>query len=133
MTWSGCEDFLWWFCQRQAGDAQFRMELRAALEESNDPLGSVVRVIGATEPKMAAVAEMELGELPPIAIRTMLEAWREADDAGLHFEAHSVKPDRPIEFAKSRRVRVTVDREAEGVYVGLAHIPGRHPTGPAVS
>ena len=133
MSWSGCEDFLGWFCARQAEDATFRARLRDALDTTIDPLGTVVRVISETEPTMAPVAQMELGELPPVAIRTMLEAWREADAAGIAFEAHSLRPDRPIEFAKTKRVRVTVDREADGVYVGLSHVPGRHPTGPAVS
>ncbi len=133
MSWTGCEDFLVWFCERQAADPDFRARLRLALDESTDPLKSVVRVISKTEPAMAPIAQQELGELPPVAIRTMLEAWREADDAGISFEAHSVRPDRLIEFAKARRVRVTVDRDANGVSVGLAHVPGRHPTQAAVS
>jgi hypothetical protein len=127
MSYSGCEEFMWWFCARQASDSEFREKLRLAMDTSADPYGTIVGVIRDTDAKIAPVAEQELAELPPVAIKAMLDAWREASDAGLEFEARSVVPDRPVEFARKRRVRVVVDREDDAIRVALSHIPTRHP------
>ena len=128
MTWIGCEDFLGWFCVRQSTDADFRVRLREALESPVEPLRAAEKVIAGADPQRAELASQEFAELPQLAISTMLHAWLEAETRGVAFEAHSLPPERPLEFARNRRVRITVDEEDSAIQVRLSHIPTRHPT-----
>ncbi len=127
MSFSGCEDFLWWFSKRQESDMEFRSNLIEAMDSPFDPMGRAARLIAATDPAIAPVVEMEFRELPRIAMKGLLDAWRESVDAGIRFEAHSVVPSNPLEFARKRRVRLVVDREEDAIHVALSHIPTRHP------
>lgn len=127
MSYSGCEEFLGWFSQRQEADPVFRERMLQAIAEEDTALEAVATAVRLTDPAFAPTAEMEIRELPEIAVRTMLNAWRDAVEGGLDFRARSVVPERPLEFARKRRVRVTVDRDERGVDVSLSHIPTRHP------
>jgi hypothetical protein len=113
---------------RQSTDARFRSELRQALESPFEPLRAAEKVIASADRDHAELALKEFAELPELAISTMLQAWLAADSRGLGFEAHSVPPDHPLEFARRRRVRITVDEEESAIHVGLSHVPTRHPT-----
>ena len=127
MSHSGCEDFLWWFCERQATDQVFKKRLLEAMRSPVEPLHAAVRVIQDADAAYAPTAKKEFEELPEFAMSTMLYAWLESADRGLRFQAHSVRPERPIEFARNRRVRVTVDEDQDSIQVSLSHIPTRHP------
>lgn len=127
MSYSGCEEFLGWFSQRQENDPVFRERMMQAIADEDTALEAVATAVRLTDPAFAATAEMEIRELPEIAVRTMLSAWRDAVEGGLDFRARSVPPERPMEFARKRRVRVTVDRDEGRVDVALSHIPTRHP------
>ena len=127
MSWVGCEDFLAWFSMRQSMDPDFRKRLRDALESPVEPLRAAERVIAAADAGRTPMTHEEFRELPQLALSSMLHAWLEADSRGLAFEAHSAPPEKPLEFAHARRVRVTVDEEQEAIHVSLSHIPTRHP------
>jgi hypothetical protein len=127
MTWTGCEEFLWWFCKKQASDPEFRERLREAMASPVDPLRAFVRLVKDTDATMAPIAEQEIGDLPDLAVSTMLKAWLEAVSRGKAFEAHSEPPQRVIEFARRRMVRITVDEDQDSIQVRLAHVPNHHP------
>jgi hypothetical protein len=127
MALTGCEEFLYWFCKRQATDSEFRVRLAEAMRSSVDPLASAIRVIADADAEYAPTARKEFEELPQFAVSTLLHAWLEATTRNLPFAAHSVRPDRPVEFARERRVRVSVDESDRGIDVRLSHIPTRHP------
>ena len=127
MAATGCEEFLWWFCERQAVDAEFRARLAEAMHSPVDPVASAIRVIADADADYAPTATKEFEELPAFAVSTLLHAWLEATSRGLPFAAHSVRPERPLEFARERRVRVSVDESDRGIDVRLSHIPTRHP------
>ncbi|MGE0600704.1 MAG: hypothetical protein AB7J35_04940 [Dehalococcoidia bacterium] len=125
MGHTGCEEFLWWFCDRQERDPEFRARMMEALKSPIDPLRSVGRVIRETDPVKGAKAESELRELPEFAVNTLLGAWLEATSRGLGFSASAGSTDRPMDFARHRRVRVTVDEDEDSIGVQLTHIPRR--------
>ena len=77
MSFSGCEDFLWWFSKRQESDMEFRSNLIEAMDSPFDPMGRAARLIAGTDPAIAPVVEMEFRELPRIAMKGLLDAWRE--------------------------------------------------------
>ena len=74
----------------------------------------------------ALLLREEMRELPTNLVETIMGAWAMAASAGKTFRLQSVVPREPLEFARSRRVRLAVDVESEGVVVSLSHIPGRH-------
>ena len=49
-----------------------------------------------------------------------------AAGAAKNFELHSLRPSTPLEFARHKRVRITIDSEEDVVRVALSHVPGRH-------
>lgn len=128
MSQSGCEEFLWWFCERQARDPEFRARLAEAMRSPLDPMRAAVRVIEEADPVYGPTALKEIDELPELALSTMLQAWLDAATRGLDFRANSLRPDRPLEFARARRVRVSVDEDETSISVNLSHIPNRHPS-----
>ncbi len=74
----------------------------------------------------AMLLREEMVELPTNLVETIMGAWAMAASAGKTFRLQSVVPREPLEFARSRRVRLAVDVETDGVVVSLSHIPGRH-------
>jgi hypothetical protein len=68
----------------------------------------------------------EFRELPRLTAATIIQAWHLADADGKPFELVSERPRTPLDFARTRRVRITVDSEADVVRVALSHVPGRH-------
>ncbi|MGE3073967.1 MAG: hypothetical protein AB7N24_11965 [Dehalococcoidia bacterium] len=127
MGHTGCEEFLWWFCERQERDPEFRRRMLEALKSPIDPLRSVSRVIHETDPVQGPIAERELRDLPEFAVNTLLGAWLEATSRGLGFSASAAATETPMEFARHRRVRVTVEEDQDSIGVQLTHIPSRHP------
>jgi len=92
----------------------------AAPEEFIDALASQCDVA------TAMLLREEMVELPTNLVETIMGAWAMAASAGKTFRLQSVVPREPLEFARSRRVRLAVDVENDGVVVSLSHIPGRH-------
>ncbi|MFN8639690.1 MAG: hypothetical protein U0360_09600 [Dehalococcoidia bacterium] len=86
-----------------------------ALAESMDPI-------------MATQLLTEFDELPASMVSTIVQAWVMAETGGRDFVLRSAKPERPLEFARTSRVRFQIDIEADAVSVTLSHIPGRHAT-----
>ncbi len=74
----------------------------------------------------AGLLREEMRELPVNLVETIVNAWVLAAAAGRTFRLQSVPPTEPLAFARSRRVRLAVDVEDDGVVVSLSHIPGRH-------
>ena len=76
--------------------------------------------------QQSQLLRLEMAELPPIVVSTILDAWVMAETAGKELRLESVPPSRPLEFARSRRVAVAVALDETGVTVSLSHVPGRH-------
>jgi hypothetical protein len=77
-------------------------------------------------PNMGALVREEFGVLPKNALATLAGAWALADTSDKAFEVVSVRPAAPMDFARHRRVRLTVDVEDDAVRVGFSHIATRH-------
>jgi len=107
-----------------------RPEVQVALRpviESNASLSEQFAVlVRFAEPGIARSALAEFQELPELTATAILQSWNTAARAGKHFEVHSVRPSTPLEFARHKRVRITIDSEEDAVRVGLSHVPGRH-------
>jgi hypothetical protein len=127
MGHTGCEEFLWWFCERQDRDPEFRTQMIEAMNSPVDPLRMVSKVINETDPAVGPIADKELRDLPPFAVNTLLGAWLEATSRGLGFSARAGTAESTMDFARHRRVRVTVDEGQDSIDVQLTHIPSRHP------
>lgn len=77
-------------------------------------------------PGLAALVREEFREMPASMIGLILASWNEAERAGKPFELRSVSPDQPLGFARNRRVRLTLDYEADRAAISISHVPGRH-------
>lgn len=98
-------------------------ELRAGNAE---PAEYVEALASFAHPDVAPTIRREFLELPSLTISVIMEAWHLADSNGKPFEVVSVRPERAIEFARTRRVRVAVEAEADVARVLISHIPTRH-------
>ncbi len=91
------------------------------------PAADYIAALAEHMPKWEAdLLRQEFEELPASMVNTIVQAWVMAESAGREFTLTSVRPDRPLEFARSQRVRFQVDIEADRVVVALSHVPGRH-------
>jgi hypothetical protein len=79
-------------------------------------------------PDVAATLRAEFAELPPLALSTLVDACALAHASGRPLEVVSVGPDGPIEFARQRRVRITIDVEEERIRIALSHVASHHAT-----
>ena len=125
MSATECEDVVGWLTALFALDPvkeQLR-GLRVANATSPEFIDAIASMAG---PDRKETILREFAELPEMTVTTILDAWAMADRAGKSFAVKSVRPDRPIAFAHSRRVRLTVDAEDDGVRVLLSHVPNRH-------
>jgi hypothetical protein len=114
------------FLTKYMSDPDTRKSLRA-LRASKAGRDQYVALFAAgAPPDIAAVMREEFAALPPLAVTTLVEAWALADAAGKTFTVASVEPDKATEFARARRVRITIDAEESGVRVSLSHIPTKH-------
>jgi hypothetical protein len=98
-------------------------ELRA---RNAEPSEYVEALAAFASPEVAPTIRREFLELPALTISVIMEAWHLADSHDKPFEVHSVRPERAIEFARTRRVRVAVEAEADVARVEISHIPTRH-------
>jgi len=96
------------------------VEGHASIEDQIDAL------VAFADPSVAAGALAEFRELPRLTATMILQSWALADGAGKRFELMSRKPSEPLDFARQKRVRITVDSEESAVRVALSHVPGRH-------
>ncbi|MGH2632289.1 MAG: hypothetical protein ACRDG3_02660 [Tepidiformaceae bacterium] len=96
------------------------VDAHASIEEQIDAL------VAFAEPGVAADAMAEFRELPRLTATMILQSWALAAGAGKRFEMVSRRPSEPLEFARHKRVRLTVDSEEDVIRVALSHVPGRH-------
>jgi len=98
-----------------------------ALLAAGAPLSAIVEEFQRACPAdMAGLVREELAELPAATAEVIVRTWAMAAAAGKRFEMQSVRPERPVEYARERRVRVAIDMDEDGVIVSLSHVPGRH-------
>ena len=127
MSWTGCEESTWWitWALRQE-DTQARV---AEAVDAGLPASTVVaRIVEGMEPRVAGIVREELEALPSATVLSIIDAWRLAAAGGKPFNLYSARPDRPLEAARDRRVRVVIDIDEGGVHAEISHIPSRHPT-----
>ena len=106
-----------------AREAMRELRLRNA-----EPAEYVETLASFASPEVAPTIRREFLELPALTITVIMEAWHLADANAKPFEVVSMKPERAIEFARTRRVRVAVEAEADVARVLISHIPTRHAT-----
>jgi len=86
----------------------------------------VAELLGAYHaPETAQDMQDEYQVMPTLLPYLLVEAWKLANEAGKTFEFASLPPDKPIEFARNRKVRFVVDVDEHGVSFGVAHVHGR--------
>lgn len=94
---------------------------------ANAPAEEFLReFVSRLEPAQAELTRREFAELPSSMVDTVIHTWAMAAAAGKTFQLRSIRPDRPVEFARAKRVRFQIDAEADRVVVSLSHVPGRH-------
>lgn len=103
-----------------------RAEAASALRSGANDETLVALLAASMDPSDARLLREELVELPATLVRTIVSAWELAEAGGREFVLTSLRPDRPLEFARAERVRVSMDLESDRVLVALSHIPGRH-------
>jgi len=108
-----------------ADDAS-KASLRNMAAEGAPPAAFAEFLAERCEPELSALVRAEFLEMPAGMIGLILSSWSEADRAGKSFELSSVSPAEPLQFARSRRVRLTLDYEADRAVISLSHVPGRH-------
>ncbi len=79
-----------------------------------------------TPSEIARTMREEFEVLPPLTVRSLVDAWSLADACGKRFQFASVAPAQPMVFARHRRVRLTIDVDEDCVTLSLAHIGTRH-------
>jgi hypothetical protein len=104
-----------------AREAMRELRLRHA-----EPAEYVEALASFANPEVAPTIRREFLELPALTISVIMEAWHLADSNGKPFEVVSVRPERAIEFARTRRVRVAVEAESDVARVLISHVPTRH-------
>ena len=85
----------------------------------------VAELLGAYHaPETAETMQGEYQVMPTLLPYLLVESWRLANESGKTWEFTSLQPDRPIEFARNRKVRFVVDVDENGVSFGVAHVHG---------
>ncbi len=85
----------------------------------------VAELLGAYHaPETAQEMQDEYQVMPTLLPYLLVESWRLANESGKTWEFTSLQPDRPIEFARNRKVRFVVDVDENGVSFGVAHVHG---------
>ena len=85
----------------------------------------VAELLGAYHaPETAKEMQDEYEVMPTLLPYLLVESWRLANESGKTWEFTSLQPDRPIEFARNRKVRFVVDVDENGVSFGVAHVHG---------
>ncbi|MDA0364792.1 MAG: hypothetical protein O3B31_02170 [Chloroflexi bacterium] len=77
-------------------------------------------------PELADLVRLEFSEMPDPMFQTIMASWLAADGSGRAFELRSERPEKPLEFAHRRRVRLTVDYEEDRAIVSVSHVAGHH-------
>jgi len=127
MSWTGCEESTWWVTWALRQDRT--KERVAAAVDAGAPVDVVIdHVVADLEPRVAAIVREELEALPSATVLSIVDAWRLAAAGSKPFELSSGRPERPLEAARARRVRLVVDVCEDGVHAEISHVAGRHPT-----
>ena len=120
-----CEELGWWLTS--AMNTPEVADILRQLRAGHAPLKAVVAALATAAPRaLAQQIEAEFAELPRTTMAIIIDAWAMANEGGRRFEVRSVRPDRPVEFARKSRVRVAVEAEDDGVTVLVSHIASRH-------
>jgi hypothetical protein len=125
MTYIGCEEAVWWLTTASKDDG-IRVRLRELALRGATTEEFIEAVVAGMEPEAASVALHELSELPALTTSTLIQAWIAADRADKEFEVRAAKPERPLDYARHRRVSLAVDMDDVGVVITVRHIANRH-------
>ncbi len=99
----------------------------AALVQAGAPAGAILDLIARQCPdNLAETLFEEFTELPLEMVNTIMRGWAMATEAGLAFNIRSVRPERPLEFARRRLTRLSMNWDDNGVMFEISHVPGRH-------
>lgn len=107
-------------------DETARQAMRELRLRNAEPAEYVEALASFASPEVAPTIRREFLELPALTISVIMEAWHLADSNNKPFEVVSVRPEKAIEFARTRRVRVAVEADADAARVLISHIPTRH-------
>jgi hypothetical protein len=127
MSWSGCEESTWWITWALRQE-ETHAAVAAALRDGEPVTRVIQHLVGGLEPRIAGTVREELEALPGATVLAIIEAWRLADLGCKPFELSSARPERPLEAARKRRVRLVVDVDEDGVRAEISHVVTRHPT-----
>lgn len=125
MTWIGCLDVTSWLTDALRDEtvcAELR-ELRARHASPAELLNAISHSAG---PDVAATALFEMGELPAYTIEMIVSAWEVAQAAGKPITIVSQRPASPLQFARDRRVGLSVEADKDEIRVGIQHVATRH-------
>jgi hypothetical protein len=127
MSWTGCEESTWWVTWALRQEETQARVVRAV--DAGAPASIIIdRVVSGLDDRVAGIVREELEALPSATVLSIIDAWRLAAAGCKPFELASARPERPIEAARSRRVRLVVDVTEEGVRAEISHVASRHPT-----
>ena len=85
----------------------------------------VAELLGAYHsPEVGEDMQEEYAVMPTLLPYLLVESWRLANEAGKTWEFTSLPVERPIEFARNRKVRFVVDVDENGVSFGVGHVHG---------
>ncbi len=127
MTWTGCDQTAWSLTSALQNERVVARVAQAMASRASVP-ELIEAIIQDLDPAVCAIVREELGALPAAAVEGILAAWQTAHAGNKPFVFASVAPERPIDLARRRRVRVVIDVDEEGVHAALSHIPSRHPS-----
>ena len=68
----------------------------------------------------------EFNQLPRTTITQVLDTWTMAAKAGKTWEVSSEEPERIMEFARTKKVRLVTETDDAGIRLVLSHVATRH-------
>ena len=115
-----------WYLSKAFEDPRVQERVRA-LRAANAEAEEIVETLASFAPEgVAENLRLEFRELPSITLTCIIDAWAMADRAGRRFSVESVRPEKPLAFARNRRVRVAIEADEDAVRVVLSHVASRH-------
>ena len=115
-----------WYMTKAFEDAEIQEAVRKLRAENASPEAFVEMFASDAPAEVADNLRAEFRELPEITLVCMIESWAMAARAGKRFSVESLRPEKPLVFARHRRVRVTVEADDDQVRVILSHVASRH-------
>jgi hypothetical protein len=107
-------------------DRGFQEDVTAILESDRSALRIVESFASRLGPTQGAMIRREYESLPDYVWVAIADAWKRSHEAGVALELRNVAPKSVTEFARRRRVELSVIAESDRIIVELAHVPTRH-------